>query len=58
MAPLWSFRVRKVEKKCRTFPDLPENSLLVYHLTLVSLGEKWDPEMKIRLAKGSGDTVE
>ena len=42
----------------RTYPDLSDSSMLVYHLTLVSLGEKWDPEMELRLEKGSGDRVE
>lgn len=33
----------------KTFTDLPENAMLIYGLTLVSLGEKWDPEMEHRL---------
>ena len=33
----------------KTYPDIPENALLIYEITLVDLGEKWDPEMEHRL---------
>jgi len=34
----------------KTYPDLPEDGMLIYELTLVDLPEKWDPEMERRLA--------
>ena len=37
-----------IERK--SFPDLPEDSMLIYELTLVEITEKWDPEMQERLA--------
>jgi FKBP-type peptidyl-prolyl cis-trans isomerase len=33
----------------KTYNDLPENAMLIYDLTLLSLGDKWDPEMEHRL---------
>ena len=36
-----------VERK--SFPDLPENSKLIYELKLVEIKGKWDPEMQQRL---------
>ena len=41
-----------VERK--SFPDLPENSVLTYELTLVEITGKWDPEMQNRLAENTG----
>ena len=41
-----------VERK--SFPDLPENSVLTYELTLVEITGKWDPEMQNRLAENAG----
>jgi FKBP-type peptidyl-prolyl cis-trans isomerase len=37
----------------KTYRDLSENSMLIYNLTLLSLGEKWDEEMERRLLHGS-----
>jgi len=35
----------------KTYPELPESALLVYELQLISLPEKWDPEMESRLSE-------
>lgn len=35
----------------KTYPELPESALLVYELQLISLSEKWDPEMESRLSE-------
>ncbi len=40
----------------KTYRDLPANSMLIYNLSLVSLGEKWDSEMEHRLAWDSVKT--
>ncbi len=40
-----------IERK--TYQDLPENTMLVYELTLIRLDEKWDPGMEARLS-GNG----
>ncbi len=37
----------------KTYRDLPENSMLIYNLSLLSLGEKWDSEMERRLNRCS-----
>ncbi|MFN7627026.1 MAG: FKBP-type peptidyl-prolyl cis-trans isomerase [Pirellula sp.] len=42
----------------KTYRDLPENAMLIYHLSLVSFGEKWDPDMEHRLATGLDGTRE
>lgn len=41
-----------------TYRDLPENSVLIYNISLMSLGEKWDSEMEHRLTRGSNNTGE
>jgi FKBP-type peptidyl-prolyl cis-trans isomerase len=33
----------------KTYNDLPENAMLIYDLPLLSLGDKWAPEMEQRL---------
>lgn len=35
----------------KSYSELPESAVLVYELRLVSLPEKWDPEMESRLAR-------
>lgn len=40
----------------KAYRDLPENAMLIYHLSLVAFGEKWDPEMEHRLATRRDDT--
>ena len=37
-----------VERK--TYPDLPEDAMLIYELELIDLQTKWDAEMEHRLA--------
>ena len=38
----------------KSFPDLPETSVLTYELTLVEITGKWGPEMQDRLAENAG----
>ncbi|MEQ1907164.1 MAG: FKBP-type peptidyl-prolyl cis-trans isomerase [Pirellulaceae bacterium] len=42
----------------KTYRDLPEHSMLIYNISLLSLGEKWDSEMEERLTRGSSKTEE
>ena len=40
-----------IERK--SFPDLPENAILFYELTLMEIVGKWDPGMPERLANNA-----
>ncbi len=42
-----------VERK--TYPELPEDAMLIYEIELVDLPAKWDAEMEHRLALKAGE---